>query len=147
MSPTISLSKSSASSLCLRSVLIGVVASVSSAPSSALRVAVSRRWGNRVGSRVLSRVCGQPIPDSQCGFRLLSRPALEAILPVLPGGRYETESVMLILAARRGFRIASVPVRLIPARAPSTSHFRLLRDSIRVGLALARHGVGGAGRP
>jgi len=111
------------------------------------RVAVSRRWGNRVGSRVLSRVCGQPIPDSQCGFRLLSRPALEAILPVLPGGRYETESVMLILAARRGFRIASVPVRLIPARAPSTSHFRLLRDSIRVGLALARHGVGGAGRP
>ena len=100
-----------------------------------------RRWANRVSTRVLSRLCGQVIVDSQSGFRLLARPVVERVVPSLDGGRYETESALLIRAARAGFRIASVPVRLIPPHPEVPSHFRALRDSLRVAGALVRHAM------
>ncbi len=106
------------------------------------RVSAPRRWANRVSSRLLSRLCGQAIPDSQSGFRLLARAVVERIVPRLSGGRYETESELLLLAARDGFRIASVPIRLIAAPAAAGSHFRPLRDSIRIGLVLTRYARG-----
>jgi glycosyltransferase involved in cell wall biosynthesis len=105
-------------------------------------VPAPRRWANRVSSCLLSRLCGQAIPDSQSGFRLLTRASVERIVPRLAGGRYETESELLLLAARAGFRIASVPVRLIPAPSAGGSHFRPLRDSIRIGRVLTRYARG-----
>ena len=104
-------------------------------------VAGRRRWANRVSSHVLSRLCGQALIDSQSGFRLLARPVVERVLPSLAGGRYETESVLLLRAARAGFRIASVPVRLILPQGAIPSHFRAIRDSLRVAGALARHAM------
>lgn len=101
-------------------------------------VAWRRRWANRVSSRLLSRLCGQPIADSQSGFRLLDRAVVERLLPSLRGGRYETESDVLVLAARAGFRIAGVPVRLIPPSREIPSHFRAVPDALRVVRALAR---------
>ena len=44
-----------------------------------------RRMTNRFMSWQISRVCGQPVPDSQCGFRMIHRdlaPALAAIATV-----------------------------------------------------------------
>jgi glycosyltransferase involved in cell wall biosynthesis len=99
-----------------------------------------RRWGNRVSTCALSWRCGQTIVDSQSGFRLLARPVVERVVPSLAGGRYETESELLMRAVWAGFRIVSVPVRLIPPHPGVPSHFRTVRDSLRVAWALARRG-------
>lgn len=87
----------------------------------------SHRLGNRLGSWVLSHLCHQSLPDSQCGFRLLHRSLLDVLK--LTADRYEVDSEMLILAARAGQRIASVPVATIYA--DEHSHIRPLKDLLR----------------
>ena len=70
-----------------------------------------RVCANRFMSCVLSMIVGQPIPDSQSGFRLIKRRVLEGVL--LETSNYETESEFLIKAGRAGFRIESAPIKTI----------------------------------
>lgn len=63
---------------------------------------------NKFMSWLISRLTGQKIHDTQCGFRLIKRKVLENLR--LTTAKYETESEILIQAARRGFKIESVPV-------------------------------------
>lgn len=66
---------------------------------------------NRFMSQLISKITGQYIPDTQCGFRLVKSEVLQKI--ILSTSKYETESEILIQAARLGFKIESVPVRTI----------------------------------
>ena len=86
-----------------------------------------RRFVNGYMSRKISRVCGQQIPDTQCGFRMLHRELIPAVL----GGtnRFDYETEMLILASRKGFRIASVPITTVYSDEVSSIH--PVRDTIR----------------
>lgn len=93
------------------------------------------RMGNRLSSWALSRLCRQPLPDSQCGFRLLHRSLLDVLK--LTADRYEVDSEMLILAARAGHRILSVPVATIYA--DERSHIRPMKDTIQVIRLLLRY--------
>ena len=70
-----------------------------------------RLWTNQFMSWLTGKLARQVIPDSQCGYRLLSR----AILPDLhlATARFETETEMLIQAGRAGHKIASLPIRTI----------------------------------
>jgi glycosyltransferase involved in cell wall biosynthesis len=81
---------------------------------------VVRRAVNRYMSRRISRVCGQDIPDSQCGFRMVHRD----IIPDLLGGteRFDYETEMLILASRAGCRIAAVPISTVYSDEVSSIH-------------------------
>lgn len=92
-----------------------------------------RRLANRCSSSLISKLCGQSLPDSQSGFRLISRPALELLLPSLRPGRYETETQMLILASRLGCRISSVPISTIYSESTNAaSSFHPLWDTFLV---------------
>jgi glycosyltransferase involved in cell wall biosynthesis len=86
-----------------------------------------RRIVNRYMSNQISRICGQNIPDTQCGFRMLDR----QLIPELLGGAdlfdYETE--MLIVASRKGYRIQSVPITTIYSDEMSSIH--PARDTFR----------------
>lgn len=84
--------------------------------------------GNRICSWLLSRLCGQSLPDSQCGFRLVHSSLLDAL--TLTADRYEVDSEMLVLASRAGCRIVSVPVTTIYA--DEHSNIRPMRDALRV---------------
>jgi glycosyltransferase involved in cell wall biosynthesis len=88
---------------------------------------VVRRLTNKFMSWQIGAICRVPVPDSQCGFRLVRR----ELLPVLnaPSDRFEFETESLILAARHGFRIRCVPIRTIYAN--QKSKIRPLRDTIR----------------
>lgn len=87
-----------------------------------------RLWTNRVTSWITGRLAGQPVPDSQCGYRLVRREVAAALS--LATSHFETETEMLIQAGRAGYRIVSVPVRTIyvPGR---QSHIRPIRDTVR----------------
>ena len=62
-------------------------------------------------SLILSIICGQNIPDTQCGFRLIKCEVLRKIR--LVSLNYEIESEMLIKASRLGYKIVSVPVKSV----------------------------------
>ena len=86
-----------------------------------------RRVVNRYMSRRISRVCGQKIPDTQCGFRMLDR----QLIPELLGGghRFDYETEVLIIASRKGYRIESVPITTVYTDQVSKIH--PLHDAIR----------------
>ena len=88
---------------------------------------VVRRVVNRYMSRRISRICGQEIPDTQCGFRMLEAP----VIPFLFQGaeRFDYETEMLIVASRQGFRIDSVPVSTVYGDEVSSIH--PVRDTLR----------------
>src|SRR6185295_15271155 len=67
------------------------------------RMPLVRRLVNRYMSNKISRACGQSIPDTQCGFRMLHRDVIPEMLSGADRFDYETE--MLIKASRKGFRI------------------------------------------
>lgn len=86
-----------------------------------------RRAVNRYMSNKISRLCGQPIPDTQCGFRMVHR----SLIPDLLGGaeRFDYETEMLILASRKGCRVESVPITTVYS--DEVSSINPVRDTIR----------------
>lgn len=62
-------------------------------------------------SRLISLIVKQYIPDTQCGFRLVKKELLAKMN--LATSKYETESEILIKAARLGFKIESLPIKTI----------------------------------
>lgn len=69
---------------------------------------------NKFMSWFISRLVGQHIPDTQCGFRLISRKVLESIK--IETSKFEVESEILIKAAKNSFLIKSIPVHSIYAK-------------------------------
>ncbi|MFA6142445.1 MAG: glycosyltransferase family 2 protein [Candidatus Omnitrophota bacterium] len=70
-----------------------------------------RKITNSFMSWLIYRVSSQKVPDSQCGFRLIKRGVLENVS--LESDNFQIESELIIKAARKGFRIESVPIRAI----------------------------------
>jgi glycosyltransferase involved in cell wall biosynthesis len=91
------------------------------------RMPFIRRLVNRYMSAQISRICGQEIPDTQCGFRMVDR----RLIPDLLGGghRFEYETEALIIASRKGYRIESVPISTVYSDEVSKIH--PLRDAFR----------------
>ena len=87
-----------------------------------------RKMTNRFMSAQISGVCGQDIPDTQCGFRMFHRD-LAAALCETESSKYDFETEMLVIAARRGGPIAAVPVSTVYGDEVSKIH--PLRDTIR----------------
>ena len=86
-----------------------------------------RRIVNRYMSGKISRACRQQIPDTQCGFRMLHR---DIIPEVLSGAsRFEYETEMLIIASRKGHRVASVPITTVYS--DEVSSINPVRDTLR----------------
>jgi glycosyltransferase involved in cell wall biosynthesis len=94
-----------------------------------------RRAVNRYMSRTISHVCRQEIPDTQCGFRMVHRD----IIPALLGGteRFDYETEMLIVASRAGCEIASVPITTVYSDEVSSIH--PVRDTLRFFKLLRRY--------
>jgi glycosyltransferase involved in cell wall biosynthesis len=86
-----------------------------------------RRTVNRYMSRKISRACGQDIPDTQCGFRMVHR---DIMLDLLGGTeRFDYETEMLIIASRGGCKIESVPITTVYSDEVSSIH--PVRDTLR----------------
>jgi glycosyltransferase involved in cell wall biosynthesis len=100
------------------------------------RMPAVRRMVNRYMSNRISRVCGQEIPDTQCGFRMLHRD----LIPDMLGGasRFDYETEMLIFASRKGCRIDSVPISTVYSDEVSSIH--PVRDTLRFFKLMRRYG-------
>jgi glycosyltransferase involved in cell wall biosynthesis len=86
-----------------------------------------RRVVNRYMSRQISRLCGQEIPDTQCGYRMIDR---QLVPELLRGGhRFEYDTEVLITSSRKGYRIESVPITTVYSDQVSNIH--PMRDTLR----------------
>lgn len=96
------------------------------------------RFGNKLTVSVTALLLGHRLPDTQSGYRLLSRPFAESVLESIPGGRYETEMEIIIKAIREGWKTEPVPIRTIYEAGNASSHFRKFHDSFRIYSRLLR---------
>jgi glycosyltransferase involved in cell wall biosynthesis len=91
------------------------------------RMPLLRRFVNRYMSSRISRVCGQRIPDTQCGYRMVDW----QLIPDLLGGghRFDYDTEVLIIASRKGYGIESVPITTVYTDQVSKIH--PVRDAFR----------------
>jgi len=111
------------------------------------------RIGNTLTGSFLRRFYPGCPADTQSGFRAIDRPFLEEIVRSVEGSRYEMELSVLLLALSQGRRIATVPIPTLYFQGNRSSHFRPLRDSLRIAATVVRWlrrgppAGGGAGQP
>jgi len=51
--------------------------------------------------------------DAQCGFKALTRKAVQALVPLVEDNKWFFDSELLILAEKKGYRIAEIPVEWV----------------------------------
>jgi len=71
-----------------------------------------RRLANSLGRWSFSWAVGQPIPDNQSGYRLLSGRMMEGVLDSQESG-FEFEVEMIVTCILRGYALAWVPIKTI----------------------------------
>ena len=94
-----------------------------------------RRLTNLTMSWSISQVCGQPIPDTQCGFRMIRTDLASALY--CDSNNYDYETEMLVIASRLGCQVSAVPVSTIYG--DETSKIHPVRDTIRFLQLMARY--------
>ncbi|GAB2537960.1 glycosyltransferase [Brachybacterium huguangmaarense] len=94
-------------------------------------VPLRSRVGNSVSALAFRAASGVAVSDTQTGLRGIPARHLAWVLS-LPGDRYEYEYTTLMHAARDGIGIAQVPIATVYVDDNAASHFRPLRDSVRV---------------
>lgn len=94
------------------------------------------RFGNVLTHRLLHLFYSRCPVDTQSGFRAMDRGFVQMILTSLEGRRYETELQILLLALDRRVRIDAVMIPSIYLDHNRSSHFRPIRDSMRIYRAL-----------
>ena len=99
---------------------------------------LSRRIMGRVFPAIVNTIAPTGVADTQCGFKLFRRSAVEAIFPLqrIEGFAFDVE--LLLLARRLGLRIAEVPIdwdnpESTTIRA-SIESLRMLRDVMKAAM-------------
>lgn len=97
------------------------------------------RYGaNRIGIYTFSWLIGQPVEDSQCGFRLYDREVMENI-HILNDG-FEAEADILLRAGKRGYKIGFLPIRTIYfSNRRQRSYYRPIKDTFRISIIFLRN--------
>jgi len=89
------------------------------------------RLGNRVTGAAFSLTTGLPLIDTQTGLRAYPARMLPWLEEV-EGDRFEYELRLLVRAAREQLEVAEVEIATVYLHHNASSHFRPVRDSLRV---------------
>ena len=96
-------------------------------------IPASRYFANRFANFWIAWAAGQPVEDSQSGFRVYPAPLLHSLRPHCDrAASFVFESEILIEAGRRGVKLVCVPVPAIYATQRRRSHFRPVVDIARI---------------
>lgn len=89
------------------------------------------RKGNRITSGVFKIFVGMEISDTQTGLRGIPAKYLEKLCEI-KGDRYEYETNMLLYMKRWDLPFRQVKIKTVYINENETSHFRPVRDSVRI---------------
>lgn len=100
-----------------------------------------RRAANRFSAWTIAMMAGATVTDSQSGYRFYSRALLERV--TLRADGFDMESEVIVRAGRAGFRIVTIPIALGFVNGVSTSHYKPVRDSVRIAWTVFKARVSG----
>lgn len=89
------------------------------------------RFGNSLTSNVFRVLCGMRVSDTQTGLRAIPKEYLPAVIKA-EGSRYEYETNMLLIINMLKIPFREVTIQTVYIDENSSSHFRPVRDSLRV---------------
>lgn len=90
------------------------------------------RFGNQLTRGIFRVLSGEYISDTQSGLRAFSGRMIPMLLKV-EGERYEYETNVLLELVREGIPVVELPIQTVyKDQENSTSHFHVIRDSIRI---------------
>jgi glycosyltransferase involved in cell wall biosynthesis len=89
------------------------------------------KFGNRVTSGVFRLFFGMKLQDTQTGLRAFDKKNLPTMMKV-SGDRYEYETNMLFEIKKESIPLSQVGIETVYIEDNKSSHFRVVRDSLRV---------------
>ena len=95
-----------------------------------------RRLANRFSAFCIAFASGARVTDSQSGFRYYSMKLIDAVQLRAEG--FDMESEVIVRAGRAGFLIDTIPIDLGFVNGIATSHYRPVKDTIRIALTVFR---------
>ena len=102
------------------------------------------KMGNQITCGVFRLFFGMKIQDTQTGLRAFPRKYLEEILKA-KGDRYEYETNMLFIINRKQIPLDEVKIETVYIEENKSSHFRVVRDSIRIYALILKYLVNAVG--
>ena len=108
-------------------------------PQSRIRRSPGREFISRVYNRLVSTVLRTKFSDAQCGFKALSRSAVEAIVPQVQDQSWFFDTELLTLAEKHGLRIRDIPVAWVEDDDSRVKILRTAWDDIKGVWRLRRH--------
>ena len=78
---------------------------------SRVRRSLRRELVSRSYNLLIKSMFFTGFPDAQCGFKALTRQAALAIVPIVKNNCWFFDTELLLIAAKRGYRIKSLPVK------------------------------------
>lgn len=96
------------------------------------------RFGNNTTCTVFKLFCGMKISDTQTGLRAIPRDAVKTFCKV-KGDRFEYETNMLLALKEHNIPYGEVKIRTVYIEENKSSHFRAVRDSVRIYSLIFRH--------
>lgn len=95
------------------------------------RVPWKSRLGNRLTKIMFRAALRLPLADTQTGLRGVPTSFMKRCLAI-PGDRFEFETQMLLETRNTGTPIVEIPIETVYFDANSGTHFRPLRDAVRI---------------
>jgi glycosyltransferase involved in cell wall biosynthesis len=95
-----------------------------------------RRRANQFSAWTISFASGTHVPDSQSGFRFYSLAVLRKVKMRTDG--FDMESEVIVRAGRHGFKILTIPISLGFVDGQSTSHYKPLKDTLKIAWTVAK---------
>lgn len=95
-----------------------------------------RRMANRFSAWTISIAAGTRVTDSQSGFRFYSARLLRTLK--LRTNGFDMESEVIVRAGRHGLPIVTIPIELGFVNGITTSHYKPLKDTLRIAWTVTR---------
>jgi hypothetical protein len=91
---------------------------------------------NRFSAWAIGWAAGAPVTDAQSGFRLYSAELIRGVRLRTDG--YDLESEVIVRAGRASFKVLTTPIDLAFADGVATSHYKPLKDTLRIAWTVFR---------
>jgi glycosyltransferase involved in cell wall biosynthesis len=112
-------------------------------PGAVVTRSFKREVLSRGYNRLLRAAFRTALTDAQCGFKAVSRRVVREVVPEVHSDGWFFDTELLLLAERRGYRIAEIPVRWIEDRDSRVRIPRTIAEYLRELWRLRRAWAGG----